>query len=188
MGIPVGMFVDNKGPRPAVIIGALSLALGYFPLRQAYESGEGSMSALCFFSFCTGFGSCSAFAAAVKTSALNWPSHRGTATAFPLAAFGLSAFFFSAFAQFLLKGSTGDFLLLLAAGTFGMTSLSFFFLRVLPHSTYSTVPSCDTISRIDSNPMLRTPSQERKFVVTDAPEHGTSYFVFFISMLNISLL
>src|SRR5690349_21143553 len=93
MGIPVGVFVDSKGPRPAVIIGAILLAAGYFPLRQAYESGQGSMAALCFHAACTGFGSCSAFAAAMKSSALNWPHHRGTATAFPLAAFGLSAFF-----------------------------------------------------------------------------------------------
>lgn len=164
MGIPVGIFVDNKGPRPAVLVGSVLLALGYFPLRQAYERGSGSMFALCFYSFCSGFGGCSAFAAAVKTSALNWPHHRGTATAFPLAAFGLSAFFFSTFAQFILKGSTGDFLMLLAAGTFGMTFISFFFLRVLPHGTYSSISANDTLSRIDSNPLLRTRSQERKAV------------------------
>ena len=147
MGIPVGIFVDNKGPRPSVIVGSFLLALGYFPLRQAYDRGSGSVAACCFYSFCTGFGGCCAFAAAVKTSALNWPHHRGTATAFPLAAFGLSAFFFSIFAQYIFPGSTGDFLLLLAAGTFGMTFISFFFLRVLPHSAYSAIRPTDTLAR-----------------------------------------
>lgn len=159
MGIPVGIFVDNKGPRPAVIVGSFLLALGYFPLRQAFDRGSASVAACCFYSFCTGFGGCCAFAASVKTSALNWPHHRGTATAFPLAAFGLSAFFFSIFAQYIFPGSTGDFLLLLAAGTFGMTFISFFFLRVLPHSTYSPVRPVDTLTRNDSNPLLRTRSQ-----------------------------
>lgn len=158
VGVPVGIFVDTKGPRPAVIVGSFLLALGYFPLRQAYNHGSGSVAACCFYSFCTGFGGCCAFSAAVKTSALNWPNHRGTATAFPLAAFGLSAFFFSIFAQYTFPGSTGDFLLLLAAGTFGMTFVSFFFLRVLPHSAYSAVRPSDTLARTNSNPLLRTRS------------------------------
>jgi hypothetical protein len=107
----------------------------------------------------TGLGGCSAFAAAIKTSALNWPDHRGTATAFPLAAFGLSAFFFSIFSQFVFSGDTGDFLMLLACGTSGLTFLAFFFLRVLPHTPYSVLPTSDT----DSNPLKRTKSEERKF-------------------------
>lgn len=176
MGIPVGIFVDNKGPRPAVIVGSFMLALGYFPLRQAYEAGEGSVLAMCFHSFCTGFGGCSAFAAAIKTSALNWPHHRGTATAFPLAAFGLSAFFFSIFAQSFLKGNTGDFLLLLAVGTFCMTFIPFFVLRVVPHSSYSSVSTNDGLSRVDSNPLMRTKSEERRYQRTLGPEPGTSDF------------
>lgn len=158
------------------------LALGYFPLRQAYERGEGSIAALCFYSFCSGFGGCCAFAAAVKTSALNWPHHRGTATAFPLAAFGLSAFFFSVFAQFVFKGSTGDFLLLLAAGTFGMTFVSFFFLRVLPHPAYSSIPKRDSLSRTDSNPLIRTRSEERKATGRhEVLEPGMSFLLCFVS-------
>lgn len=159
MGIPVGLYVDNRGPRSSVIAGSFLLAIGYFPLRLAYNSGTASVAACCFYSFCTGFGGCCAFAAAVKTSALNWPHHRGTATAFPLAAFGLSAFFFSIFAQYVFPGSTGDFLLLLAAGTFGMTFIGFFFLRVLPHLAYSAIRPTNALSRNNSNPLLRTRSQ-----------------------------
>jgi MFS family permease len=157
MGIPTGIFVDTKGPRPAVIVGALFLGAGYFPLHQAYDKGFASVPLLCMFSFFTGFGGCTAFAAAIKVSALNWPHHRGTATAFPLAAFGLSAFFFSIFAQFVFPGSTGDFLLLLSCGTAGLTFISFFFLRVLPHSHYSVVPSQDSPNRL-----RRTKSEENK--------------------------
>lgn len=94
LGMPIGIFVDHRGPRPAVLGGAIFMLFGYFPLHQAYHRGSGSVMLMCLFSYMTGLGGCMAFAAAVKTSALNWPSHRGTATAFPLAAFGLSAFFF----------------------------------------------------------------------------------------------
>lgn len=72
VGLPVGIFVDKKGPRPAVLLGSVMLALGYFPLHQTYDKGSGTVALMCLFSFLTGLGGCTAFAAAVKTSALNW--------------------------------------------------------------------------------------------------------------------
>ncbi|TVY80409.1 putative membrane protein [Lachnellula suecica] len=185
LGIPVGMLVDAKGPRIAVIIGAILLALGYFPLHQAYDKGFGSMPLLCMFSYFTGLGGCAAFAASIKTSALNWPHHRGTATGFPLAAFGLSAFFFSMIKQFVMPGSTGDFLFLLACGTFGLVTISFFFLRVLPHPHYSAVPtsSGNRLHRTkseDIEPLTQehAPNQEhdlnQRLVAADAPAQDLS--------------
>ncbi|SPO05064.1 related to MCH1 Monocarboxylate Permease Homologue, not transporting monocarboxylate [Cephalotrichum gorgonifer] len=133
LGFPVGLLIDSRGPRIAVVIGMLLLALGYFPLHEAYELGAGAVPILCLFSFLTGLGGCMAFSAAMKTSALNWPHHRGTATAFPVAAFGLSAFFFSSVGAILFPGDTSGFLMLLACGTSGLILISLFFLRVLPH-------------------------------------------------------
>ncbi|KAI1386276.1 MFS general substrate transporter [Hypoxylon trugodes] len=162
MGVPVGLFVDSKGPRPAVMVGAFLLGLGYVPLHQAYDAGHGSVAWMCFVSYLTGLGGCMAFAAAVKTSALNWPHHRGTATAFPLAAFGLSAFFFSLIGSVLFPGSPSKFLMLLAYGTFGLTFIGFFFLRVLPpHSPYHAVPDAEP-GITDSRELHRTTSAESK--------------------------
>ena len=137
MGIPIGMFVDSKGPRPAVAVGAFLLAIGYYPLHVAYENGHGSVIWMCIFSFFSGLGGCTASASAIKTSAINWPHHRGTATAFPLAAFGLSAFFFSLIGSIFFPGSPGRFLMVLAVGTSGLTLSGFFFLRVLPPTSPS---------------------------------------------------
>ncbi len=163
LGVPVGLFIDTKGPRLAVIAGSILLGLGYFPLRQAYESGSGSVPYLCLVSYLTGLGGCMAFAASVKTSALNWPHHRGTATAFPLAAFGLSAFFFSVFGSLFFPGDTGAFLILLAAGTFGLTFVGFFFLRVLPHTPhYHVVPPGDGEDLSESQQLRRTVSEEAR--------------------------
>jgi dipeptide/tripeptide permease len=162
-GIPIGILVDSKGPRSAVVLGAVLLAAGYFPLHLAYDNGSGSMWWLCLTSFFTGVGGCSAFAAAIKASALNWPHHRGTATAFPLAAFGLSAFFFSTFSQFVFHGDVGDFLMLLACGTSGLVFVSFFFLRVLPHSAYSALPSHEGGEHSDSNALHRTKSEDSRY-------------------------
>lgn len=169
MGVPVGMFVDHRGPRPAVIAGSILLGLGYFPLHQAYDSGSGSVPLLCLFSYMTGLGGCMAFAASVKTSALNWPRHRGTATAFPLAAFGLSAFFFSLFGSLFFPGNPSAFLMSLACGTFGLTFVGFFFLRVLPpphhghhHHRYLSVPGDAEGGMTDSQQLRRASSDEAK--------------------------
>ncbi|KZF23431.1 MFS transporter [Xylona heveae TC161] len=143
-GIPVGLLVDRKGPRPGVILGSLLLLVGYLPMHLAYDAGPGSISvaALCFFSLLTGCGSCSAFSGAIKSSALNWPHHRGTATAFPLSAFGLSAIFFSTISSLIFSDNTSGFLLLLSIGTFGLTLVSVFFLRIVPQTgAYTRIPA-----------------------------------------------
>ncbi len=162
-GVPIGMFVDHRGPRPAVLAGSLLLGLGYFPIQRAFDAGSGSVALMCVFSYLTGLGGCMAFAAAVKTSALNWPHHRGTATAFPLAAFGLSAFFFSVFGTLFFPGNTSDFLMCLALGTFLLTFVGFFFLRVLPPVSYHPVPGGDGGGHLsDSQQLRRTSSEEGK--------------------------
>lgn len=140
LGFPIGLLVDSRGPRLALVLGGLLLALGYFPLHEAYDRGFGSVPLFCFFSSLTGLGSCMTFQASIKTSALNWPHHRGTATAFPIAAFGLSAFFFSTLGAVFFEGDTSAFLMLLSAGTSGLIFIGLFFIRVLPYPSYQAVP------------------------------------------------
>jgi hypothetical protein len=78
------------------------------------------------------------------------------------------------FAQFILPGSTGDFLMLLASGTFGLVFVGFFFLRVLPHPHYSTVPTTSGAPQR----LHRTKSEEAKYRAEQALlEPGRSAFV-----------
>ena len=137
------------------------------------------MVLICFFYFLTGLGGCSAFSAAVKTcrsllrilfshfayagkAALNWPNHRGTATAFPLAAFGLSAFFFSTISGLAFPDDTSGYLLLLSIGTFCLVFISFFFLHVIhPASSYTALATNETDPSLpprESNPLHRRKS------------------------------
>jgi len=120
-----------------------------------------------------------AFIAAIKTSALNWPHHRGTATAFPLAAFGLSAFFFSTLGAILFSGDTSAFLMLLACGTSGLIVLGFFFVRVLPpassHGSYQAVPGNESGMEINDSQLLsRTSSDHPKPHQQSDADPGTS--------------
>ncbi|KAJ6256941.1 Ubiquitin-60S ribosomal protein [Drechslerella dactyloides] len=114
---------------------------------------------LAMFSVLTGIGSCFAFAASIKVAALNFPKNRGTATALPLAAFGLSAFFFSTLSSWLFPGKMNDFLLVLATVTSSIVFAGFFFIRVIPRpGAYSVVPSDEP--EISTNRLRRTKSRD----------------------------
>lgn len=112
-----------------------------------------SVGSISFFSFITGVGSCAAFQGALKVATLNWPTHRGTATAFPLAAFGLSAFFYTMIAFIAFPGDTSGFLLLLSLATSLIVLVALPFLHVVDHQTgtgYAVLPTAER-SRRDSN-------------------------------------
>lgn len=156
----------------------------------AYESGADSVPLpwLCISAAMTGSGGAAAFAGAIKTgekllfyllgleadcssAALNWPNHRGTATAFPLAAFGLGAFFFATLSSIAFEDEAGRFLLMLAIGTFALCFVGFFFLRVIPLSpTYFAIPTARDRGRSDSNPLTRTKSGDSKRSIKRIPQ------------------
>ena len=108
----------------------------------------------------------------LRTAAVNWPNHRGTATAFPLAAFGLGAFFFTTISIIAFPDNTSQLLILLSAGTFGLCMVSIYFVRLLPYAAeYSAVPSSD---RRESNPLKRNVSEDsRHHASHTSAESGT---------------
>lgn len=167
MGIPGGILIDRRGPRWGVAAGLIALACGYFPLRSAYiAGGEGYGTAwLCLFALLTGIGSCTAFSAAIKVSATNWPRHRGTATAFPLSAFGLSAFFYTVVSGWVFPDDTAGFLGLLAGGTVGMVFVGMFFLQIVKEgSGYEALPTEERrpgFARKDSSRLRQTSTHSR---------------------------
>lgn len=71
----------------------------------------------------------------VLIAAYNWPLHRGTATALPLAAFGLSAFMFTTIANLAFDDSPSNYLLMLAVGTLVLNAVSIIFIRLIPTDT-----------------------------------------------------
>ncbi|KAE8148370.1 major facilitator superfamily domain-containing protein [Aspergillus avenaceus] len=174
-GVPLGLLTDARGPRLTTFLGAITLGIGYYPIYSAYEHGQGSLSVglLSFFSFLTGFGSCSAFSASIKTAASNFPDHRGTATAFPLAAFGLSAFFWSNVSSLIFKDDTGQFLLLLALGTSILNLVSIPLLRLMPPAEPYIPLSRNRSPGVESNRLRRTKSNESQYVPSETHEAGT---------------
>lgn len=171
VGIPAGALIDARGPRYGALLGSVSLAAGYFPLKNAYDAaGVGyNLGLYCLFSFLTGMGSCSAFSSAIKVSATNFPSHRGTATAFPLSCFGLSALLFTAISAVVLDDTSG-LLLLLGVGTVSAILISTIFLRLINTNTntYGPIPSDEP--RKDSDELERTTSRGSWSSEYESPE------------------
>ncbi|EEH42108.1 uncharacterized protein PADG_06928 [Paracoccidioides brasiliensis Pb18] len=161
-GIPVGLLIDSKGPRPGVLIGMVSLGAGYFLIHRAYVAGQGSMGVplMCSFMFLTGLGSSAGFSGAIKTATSNFPDHRGTATAFPLAAFGLSAFFFSTISAIAFPDNPGQFLLLLSIGTSTILFVCSFFVRLIPSPPCTSLATREAGLLISSSKLHRTKSRE----------------------------
>lgn len=115
LGPFAGGCVDAFGvKKPLALAGALLFA-GYFGMYQAYiREWQHAAASLCLFSFLTGVGSSLGNSAMINASAKSFPDNRGTATAFPIATYGLSAFVFSRLSHGLFAGKTAEFLLTLA--------------------------------------------------------------------------
>lgn len=166
-------------------------------MREAYDNGAGSMSValISACSFLSGVGSCAAFQAALKVATLNWPTHRGTATAFPLAAFGLSAFFYTFIAGVSFPGNTSSLLLLLSFGTSMVVLVALPFLHVVDHKAgtgYAVLPTSERTRR-DSNVLHRTRSNGSKHSgrysssSIPVPEPSRSYISFPLFCAPLSL-
>lgn len=112
---------------------------------------------------------------------MNWPDHRGTATAFPLSAFGLSAFFFASVSSLAFPDNTLSLLLLLAIATFTIPFVGSFLLRIVPvPQSYDALPSSPERSGSDASTLLqRTKSEDSRHSVRAlSHEPGTQHHSF----------
>jgi hypothetical protein len=137
-----------------------------------------SVGLISFCSFLSGVGSCAAFQAALKTATLNWPTHRGSATACPLAAFGLSAFFYTVIAGFAFPGDTSGLLMLLSLATSLLVLVSIPFLIVVDHqkgADYAALPTSER-GRRDSNLLHRAKTHGTRYKASAVPQPETSKY------------
>jgi|SRR5690242_14092221 len=107
---------------------------------------------------------------------LNWPTHRGSATAFPLAAFGLSAFFYTLIAGIAFPGNTSGLLTMLSLATSLLVLVAIPFLIVVDHksgTSYAVLPTNERTRR-NSNVLHRTNSNRSKYSATVLPAEEVS--------------
>lgn len=129
LGYVAGCIVDKYGMKLPTCSGTVVLLIGYSTLYHCYMYKISSVALLCFALGMAGFGSTLVYQASVKTSAINFPNHRGTAVSVPMSAFGLSAFLFSTLAGLLYPGNTPGFLKLLTILATGLCVLNIPFIK-----------------------------------------------------------
>lgn len=107
---------------------------------------------------------------------LNWPTHRGSATACPLAAFGLSAFFYTVIAGFAFPGDTSSLLMFLSLATSLLVLVAIPFLIVVDHRSgtgYTVLPTNER-GRRDSNVLHRSKTHGSRYKASAVPQPETS--------------
>ena len=103
---------------------------------------------------------------------MNFPLSRGTATAFPLAAFGLSAFLFGTIGTFAFKDDTSKLLVLLGIGTCLLPVVSFPFLRVYSRGIYDHARLRESLASSESRALDRSRSSESRKRLLSRPSHS----------------
>lgn len=102
-----------------------------------------------------------------------WPRNRGTATAFPLAAFGLSALFFTSAANILTDGDPAGILLVLAIGAFLLVAVPAFFVPNLSDGTgYAPIAAAGSESQYRSKRVDTSPLLENSKPPSPSPDNG----------------
>ncbi|GMM54731.1 hypothetical protein DAKH74_013470 [Maudiozyma humilis] len=89
-----GMIIDYN-PALSCLIGAITTFFAYMILSICYKNAISNVFLISFALGLVGFGSISGFFAGVKVCTTNFPRHRGTATACPIALYALSGMVFS---------------------------------------------------------------------------------------------
>lgn len=132
-----GRWIDKSGPHGAVLAGALLVLSGYGMISRAYkyEWHDLPVVFLAFFCLLTGLGNSAGNNAAINVQAKNWRgTHRGSAMALVLSAFGLSAFVYSTLSHVFFSGNVTGYLDLLAVGSFVCFLTGMALIRVIPPS------------------------------------------------------
>ncbi|KAG5364486.1 putative membrane protein [Yarrowia sp. E02] len=132
-----GVVVDKHGFQAPIIIGALFMGGGYTIIRLCYINVVASVPTLACAMALVGTGGTFGFASAMKCAAVNFPNARGAATSVPMAAFGLSAFFFSTLFSTYYDGVTLDFLFALTVIPTILLAIGLIAVRPMPPSLHS---------------------------------------------------
>lgn len=112
-GVPASIIIDKKGFAVTVLLGSLSIGLGYLGLKGQYDHINPNLPLSMIYVFLAGSGSTSINSCLIKCCAISFPNNRGVATSFPIASYGLSAFVFSTLSSIFFKNNISGFLGLL---------------------------------------------------------------------------
>jgi MFS family permease len=109
-GLPAGITIDWLGPQWASAFGGVLCAVAYTILHKAYVDQIADVPLLMLALAIIGFSSVLSFYSTIKCTTANWPHHRGSAGAFPVASYALASMIYSYIAVRFFKDDTGGLL------------------------------------------------------------------------------
>lgn len=109
-GLPAGIFIDWAGPATSTVVGSLFTFISFATLHNCYINQSQDVTIMMAALAASGFGSVLCFYSTVNCITANFPHHRGTAGAFPVASYALAALVYSAVAVNCFKDNTGGLL------------------------------------------------------------------------------
>lgn len=170
-GLPAGFLIDHFGPRLAIILASISVFLGYFAIYQIYIHKYKSVLVLSLAMIFVGMGSITAFYATLKSTQINFPKNRGTASTAPVGAYGMSATMFSIITAIWFLNNSGGLLQFLAYSCGLVILIGSFFIHIyLDHdddeeedqvklTKFDGSPSTDTTPLVSRSPSFVEPNQ-----------------------------
>lgn len=138
-GLPAGLFIDHFGPQKAVFFGAILECGGFVILYVNYYYQLHYIWLLFFAMIFVGLGSVLPYFATLKIATANFPNHRGTANAFPVSSYGLSALVYSTVAAIFFNNNTEGLLKFIAIFVGVTMGVSVFFVKLIPPEENKTL-------------------------------------------------
>lgn len=152
LGFFAGMVID-RNVKLSCLIGAIATFAAYSILGYCYVHESSNLTPICFGLALVGFGSVSGFYAAVKCCTTNFPHHRGTAGAFPVALYALAGMLFSFICTKLFGDEMDKVFKFLTYVCSSMLFIGCLTLSILVKSSHKKA------KRKDSNHFARTPTR-----------------------------
>lgn len=132
-GLPGGLLIDRFGPGRVITLASTCILVGYFCMYKVYTLAWRSLLVMCLAMAFVGFGLVTSFFGGLKAAQVNFPNHRGVASALPVSAFGLSATLFSVVAAAGFRDEPGRLLRFLAFFCGSVAFSGSWFVKVYPH-------------------------------------------------------
>ncbi|OWB55413.1 hypothetical protein B5S28_g1285 [[Candida] boidinii] len=165
-GLPAGLFIDHFGPQKAVFFGAILECGGFVILYVNYYYQLHYIWLLFFAMIFVGLGSVLPYFATLKIATANFPNHRGTANAFPVSSYGLSALVYSTVAAIFFNNNTEGLLKFIAIFVGVTMGVSVFFVKLIPPEEVkklngTTIQGSQLVTDLEDNNSSTTGSNDQ---------------------------
>lgn len=161
-GFPAGILIDAVGPGPADFIGSLVLFFSFSTLYKAYLAKSDHVLTYVIALAASSFGSILSFYSTVNCVTANFPHHRGTAGALPVASYALASLLYSSISVRFFEGNTGGLLKFFAVFAASVCFAGSFFLKLVKKPKSSPDETSQLLRRGSSNSVVDTILETRK--------------------------